>query len=91
MKLIFCQKCHDVIKLRSFRDGKPDRRFCDCGRSGGYYEEDGDKVVVWGYARLIGLRNGFFMKDIERIQESIGPDFVFWYPEDNGKVTRREL
>jgi hypothetical protein len=58
--------------------------------SGGYYEADGDKVVIWGYARLIGLKNGFFMKHMEQIQEVIGTDFVFWYPEDNGKVTRRD-
>jgi|GEM_PF-6233917 hypothetical protein len=88
MKLIFCTKCHDVIKLRGFKSGKPDPRTCDCGSAGGYYENDGDKVSIWGTAQLIGLLNGFFVPHGPLILKEAGRDAIFWYPENNGKVTR---
>ena len=93
MKLIWCPKCWDVVKLHY-----PDRQ-CECGESGGRYNQDGDTATIWGKAVVIGLLNTFFrreltLKQVREIKERAGYDGdssdVFWYPEDNGKISRKE-
>lgn len=52
MKLIFCPKCHDVLKL--LRD---QHRSCICGKSGGLYKEDGLHAIIYGSAIPVGFTN----------------------------------
>jgi len=53
MKLIFCKKCNDVIKLRY----KENSLTCQCGASGGYYLKDGLHAKIWGEAIPLGIDN----------------------------------
>lgn len=55
MKLIRCNKCEDVVRLieREWRN-------CDCGKSGGQYNEDMISATIGGDCEVIGLRNDFF-------------------------------
>jgi hypothetical protein len=42
MKLIFCEKCHDLVKLKKKMD-----RTCECGEFGGKYVDDLN-AEIWG-------------------------------------------
>lgn len=75
MKLIQCARCYEVEGLSQ----RP--KTCGCGLSGGMYERDNLKVIVWGAARVYGLDNRVFLT---------GRAEVFAYPEDNGRVARLE-
>ena len=52
--MLFCRVCNDIVCLRK------SPRTCECGQSGGYYEEDGLHVVVNGPSRVIGFSNSHF-------------------------------
>jgi len=62
MKLIFCPKCQDVIKLRK------DYRTCYCGASGGNYKSkyksDNLYAVISGDAIPIGFINDSFVMSL---------------------------
>ncbi len=51
MKLLYCQVCDDIIKLR-YED-----TFCECGKSWGRYQSDGLYAVIGGKALVIGIGN----------------------------------
>lgn len=51
MKLIVCESCGDVVRL------KRDVRECECGRSRGRYLADGANAVYSGPCRMLGLAN----------------------------------
>lgn len=53
IKLLFCPVCADVRKL----DKKPEITNCKCGKSWGYYKEDGWYAVIAGAGMAIGLDN----------------------------------
>lgn len=55
MKLIFCTKCHDVIRLLS------EVRRCQCGASSGWYKEDGHKAKIKGPCTPLGFDNPSFV------------------------------
>lgn len=55
MKLIRCDKCEDVVRLI-----EREWRVCDCGKSGGQYNEDMITATIGGDCEVIGLRNDFF-------------------------------
>lgn len=57
MKLIKCNKCYDVVRLIA----KAWRK-CDCGKSGGQYNDDNLSATVGGDCEVIGLRNDFLYK-----------------------------
>lgn len=51
MKLLFCRKCQDVIRLQ------PEERVCLCGETGGRYF-DKTKAVYWGDSAVpLGFNN----------------------------------
>lgn len=70
MKLIRCNECNDVVRL--VHTGW---RKCDCGESGGQYNDDLLSATVGGNCEVIGIRNDFFeesredrvIKEIDRI------------------------
>lgn len=61
MKLIRCKKCNDVVRLihREWRT-------CDCGKSGGQYNDDMLSATVGGLCEVIGIRNDFFVPNIKK-------------------------
>lgn len=75
MKLIYCRDCQDVVALSQ------KTRRCDCERSGGRYNDDGDTILIYGPCVVYGLDNRVLM---------FGRGEGFVYPEGNGKVYRTE-
>ena len=51
MKLIYCTKCQDIIRLWDYAST------CRCEQSGGWYEKDGNHAEIWGSAIPIGIDN----------------------------------
>ncbi|MEM9809391.1 MAG: hypothetical protein AAF959_29430 [Cyanobacteria bacterium P01_D01_bin.56] len=67
MKLIFCPHCHDIRKLGY------DCRYCSCGESWGYYQNDGINAVVGGKAIPLGIENSSLKRAIQgRPDQGIG-------------------
>jgi len=56
MKLIYCKKCGDIVKLGMEKDSST----CQCGASGGYYLKDGLHAEIWGDAIPLGIDNNSF-------------------------------
>lgn len=52
MKLIRCKSCDDVVRLIHTKWRK-----CECGRSGGQYNDDFISATVGGDCEVIGIRN----------------------------------
>lgn len=64
MKLLFCKRCLDVIRLRHrFRS-------CACGASWGTYREDGIMADMGGQAIPIGFENASFLEAIRNQPET---------------------
>jgi len=55
MKLIRCENCEDVVRLIHTKWRK-----CECGESGGQYNDDLVTATVGGDCEVIGIRNDFF-------------------------------
>lgn len=66
MKLIFCPKCQDVVKLRA----TPEISECQCGESWGYYHEDGYNATINDVAIPIGFANSTLAAAIKKQPES---------------------
>ena len=56
MKLIFCPKCYDVLRLI------PRMRFCDCKQSSGIVEKDGLNSKMFGEAVPLWFSNESFIE-----------------------------
>lgn len=54
MKLVRCKKCEDVVRLVHTK-----WRQCECGKSGGQYNDDLMSATVGGESEVIGIRNDF--------------------------------
>ncbi len=54
-KLIRCKKCEDIVRLVHTKWRK-----CECGKSGGQYNDDLMSATVGGDCEVIGLRNDYF-------------------------------
>ncbi len=54
-KLIRCKKCEDIVRLVHTKWRK-----CECGESGGQYNDDLMSATVGGDCEVIGLRNDYF-------------------------------
>ena len=54
-KLIRCKKCEDIVRLVHTKWRK-----CECGESGGQYNDDLMSATVGGNCEVIGLRNDYF-------------------------------
>lgn len=71
MKLIFCPKCQDVVKLDL------GGRLCKCKASGGYYKRDELNAVYTGAAIPLGFANSTLVEAIEnQPDEGMGEGFV---------------
>jgi hypothetical protein len=57
MKLVRCKDCDDVIRLVHTKWRK-----CECGNSGGQYNDDFHSATVGGNCEVIGLRNDYFLE-----------------------------
>lgn len=56
-KLIRCKECEDIVRLVHTKWRK-----CECGKSGGQYNDDMISATVGGDCEVIGLRNDYFTK-----------------------------
>ena len=54
-KLIRCKKCEDIVRLVHTKWRK-----CECGESGGQYNDDMISATVGGDCEVIGIRNDNF-------------------------------
>ncbi len=71
MKLIFCPKCSDVVKLIIGR-----RRTCECGKSSGLYSDD-LYATYSGAAVPLGFSNPSLVRALKsQPQAGLGQDFV---------------
>lgn len=75
MKLLRCTRCGDAVALSKRW------RSCECGASGGVYDDDGDRATIAGPCRLYGISNRLFLD----LRAEAWP-----YDETNGKITRVE-
>ncbi len=64
MKLIYCTKCQDVVRLVR------EERHCRCGLSAGIYTEDGLNATYSGPCLPLGFDNGSFVRALNRQPES---------------------
>ena len=55
-KLIKCNSCEDIVRLVHTKWRK-----CDCGKSGGQYNDDLMSATVGGECEVIGLRNDYLV------------------------------
>jgi hypothetical protein len=87
LKLIFCPKCQDVVKL--WLKDKP--RYCKCRKSYGHYI-DNLYAEIGGLAIPIGFANSSFAKALEnRPKEGMGYNFTaFVIPEDVETISKIE-
>jgi len=78
MKLIYCPKCDDVVKLAQVP------RHCKCKKSGGRYLVDSWHAEYWGLAVPLGFANSTLMKAVKnQPKEGQGERFVaFVIPEE---------
>ena len=63
MKLIYCEKCSDVVSLRV---GK--KRTCECGQSWGQYT-DSLNATIGGHAVPLGFENRSFAAALKKRPE----------------------
>lgn len=84
MKLIFCEKCKDVVAIR------PQKRSCFCGASWGQYLNSLD-AVFGGESIPLGFANSSFLEAL-RDQPTTGSGAVFmaFVIEKNCPTFRRD-
>ena len=70
MKLIYCNKCRDVIRLI-----QENWRKCYCGKSGGQYNDDLVTATVGGSCKVFGIANPFFSKEFQKAKNK---QYVRW-------------
>ena len=70
MKLIYCPKCGDMVKLRQYH------RTCDCGLAWGKYLDDDLNAVIGGEAIPVVITNDSFRDALEH-QPKSGPGYPF--------------
>lgn len=64
MKLLYCPRCEDVMKLQIAR-GPNTRTACRCLSSYGYYKDDGIHAVYGGEAVPLGFGNRSLARAIQ--------------------------
>lgn len=84
MKLIFCPKCQDVLKLQKFR------RNCQCAASFGYYLDE-INAEIGGKAIPIGFANKTLASALKnRPKTGLGSRFeAFVIPEDCETIKKK--
>jgi len=87
MKLIYCKKCGDVVKLRD----EENPSICQCGASGGHYLKDGLHAEIWGESVPLGIDNGSLQGALLRrnLNQNYGTSFdAFVIPKICETVTK---
>jgi hypothetical protein len=88
MKLLLCLECSDVQAL-TYKE-----RTCHCGKSTGYYLEDGVRVMVSGPCRVLGIANDSLAQAVAAPDrtDGMGQEFLaFVIPRVCEKVKRLNL
>ena len=82
MKLIFCKECFDLIRLHKTA------RKCVCGKSSGYYKQDGVNAVIFGPCIPVGILNSTLLKAItNQPEKGLGKYFTaFILPKKCEKI-----
>lgn len=71
MKLIFCNKCKDVVQIR------PEYRTCICGKSSCALVDGISHAMIYGEAIPLGIHNHSFAQAvIARPVEGMGVEFT---------------
>lgn len=84
MKLILCPHCYDIVKLYS------EARTCLCGKSSGWYDDDGVTAVIDGSAIPIGISNTSLERAVRlRPANGRGESFDAWVVPINSENIRR--
>ena len=65
MKLIICKNCDDVVRLIHTKWRK-----CECGQSGGQYNDDLMSATVGGNCEVIGIRNDWVAAGKQKRKEA---------------------
>lgn len=83
MKLLYCEKCMDIILLT------PEIRECRCGECAGFYEDE-ISAVVSGPAICLGFANNSFMiAKNSQPKEGMGIEFTaFVIPKKASTIKR---
>jgi hypothetical protein len=64
LKLLYCVRCGDVVRLF------PEKRYCHCGRSWGNYLEDNSTTVQTHASLSLGLANSDFQQALNAFAEN---------------------
>ena len=65
MKLIICKQCDDIVRLIH-----TNWRKCECGKSGGQYNEDLQSATVGGNCEVIGIKNDWVAAGKQKRREA---------------------
>lgn len=79
MRLLFCKACSDIVCIRKTP------RTCECGQSGGFYNEDGLHVVISGPCVALGFNNRHF----RFARDNEGFDFNAWFIKSDCPTVKR--
>lgn len=85
MKLVFCPSCTDIVKF-----GNDAPRYCQCGKSFGYYKADRSNGVVGGKGVPIGFGNRTFAAAVRaRPATGDGAQFTAFVIPDECKTVEK--
>jgi hypothetical protein len=90
MKLIYCPKCHDVVKIGFLRSV----RYCECESCWGYYKRrDKLNAVYGGSAVPLGFANSSLAKAVRnQPEQGMGERFeAFVIPESCPTFMQEEM
>lgn len=82
MKLLYCPHCNDIKKLRRLFKTNNEPTRCTCGKSWGYYKEDGRYAVVNSEAIVLGVDNSEFFPAVHAGEGN----FISWVMKNNPRV-----
>ena len=89
MKLLFCKRCQDIIRLCI-----EERRKCRCGHASGQYDENGETAVYSGEDAVpFAISNPSFALAVRtQPHAGWGPDFDAWvFSKVNNRIRRDDL
>ena len=84
MKLIFCGKCHDMVKLID------EKRYCKCKSVWGYYVDDLNAVIS-NDAIPFGIDNNSFAYSYQSLNKFKDLSFKAFFINDDCETITREL
>ena len=84
MKLLFCTKCQDMIKMTI------NLRGCTCGASSGYIKADKVTAVINGPMKVVGINDKTFYEAVNhQPRQGYGKEFTaFILPHENKSIIK---